>query len=247
MTPPSATLLEPDQTDAAPGAGVLLHPAAPVGRHPALIVQPRHGRPAPALIDVLLAHDLDAAVVAASPDESLPDPEGSPLAVLIGSDPLSAARENGRLEAELEWVGRADAAGTALLGIGHGARVLALAFGGDVRPAPRPLRGWSLVDTKVPHLVPTGPWLAWQHDVITLPPAATLLAGNRLGPQAFQVSRHLGVQFHPEATPDTLAAWARGAGSDDGAPTGPVAAVRRDDTAAANSTWRLLSSFIESL
>ena len=97
-----------------------------------------------------------------------------------------------------------------------------------------------MVDTIVPHLIPGGPWLTWQHDVITLPPAATLLAHNRLGPQAFRVGRHLGVQFHPEATPEALAGW--GAAPAD--VQSLLAAVRRDHAAAANCTWRLLSSFI---
>jgi GMP synthase-like glutamine amidotransferase len=241
MTTHSATLLDPAEVLPHPGIPTPLSPT-PV-RHPALIVQPRHGRPAPAFIDVLLAYDLDVAVVAAHSD-SLPDPGSSPLAIIVGSEPLDAARAGGRLEAELEWIRRADAAGTAVLGIGHGARALALAFGGEVTPAEQPLRGWTLVDTAVPHLVPTGPWLSWQHDVIDLPPAATLLAHNRLGPQAFGLGRHLGVQFHPEATPEAVADWAI-SDADRGNVRLLLSAVTRDHAAAADSTWRLLSSFID--
>jgi GMP synthase-like glutamine amidotransferase len=240
MTTPSGTLLA--SAEVLPHPASLTPPAAALGGHPALIVQPRHGRPAPAFIDALLAHDLDVAVAVAH-DGSLPDPGSSPVAILVASEPLDAARADGRLEAELEWIRRADAAGTAVLGVGHGARALTLAFGGQVTPAEQPLRGWTLVDTAVPHLVPTGPWLSWQHDVIDLPPGATLLAHNRLGPQAFRLGRHLGVQFHPEATPETVADWAT-SDADRGNVRLLLSAVTRDHAAAADSTWRLLSSFI---
>jgi GMP synthase-like glutamine amidotransferase len=216
-----------------------------VARQPVLVAQPRHGRPAAALVDVLLAHGLDPAVVTAD-DESLPDPGASPLVILLGPDSVSEARVDGRLERELEWLHRADEAGTAVLGIGHGARALALAFGGSVTPAERPLRGWAMVDTVVPHIIPTGPWLAWQHDVITLPPDAVALAHNLLGPQAFRLGRHLGVQFHPEATPDDLAGWA-GALDAPAEVRSLLSVVTRDPAAAADCTHRLLSSFIDSI
>ncbi len=237
MTTQSATLL--DRTEVLLRAGLGPQPTRTLGRRAALVVQPRHGRPAAAFVDVLHAHDLDSAVVTAH-DDTLPDPGSTPLAILVGAESLDQARADGRLDSELEWIRRADEAGTTVLGVGHGARVLALALGGGAAPSERPLRGWTMVDTIVPHIVPSGPWLTWQHDVITLPPAATLLAHNRLGPQAFRVGRHLGVQFHPEATPEALTGW--GAAPAD--VQSLLAAVRRDHAAAANCTWRLLSSFI---
>jgi GMP synthase-like glutamine amidotransferase len=237
MTTQSAALLDRPEVLLRPGIGP--QPTETVERRAALVVQPRHGRPAAAFVDVLLAHGLDSAVVTAH-GETLPDPDSAPLAILVGADSLSQAQADGRLDSELEWIRRADEAGTTVLGVGHGARALSLALGGGAVPAERPLRGWAMVDTIVPHIIPSGPWLTWQHDVITLPPAATLLAHNRLGPQAFRVGRHLGVQFHPEATPETMAGW--GAAPAD--VQSLLAAVRRDDAAAANCTWRLLSSFI---
>jgi GMP synthase-like glutamine amidotransferase len=237
MTTQSAALLDRPEVLPRSASGPQL--TETVARRAALVVQPRHGRPAAAFVDVLLAHGLDSAVVTAH-GETLPDPGSAPMAILVGADSISQARSDGRLEIELEWIRRADKAGTTVLGVGHGARALALALGGAATPAERPLRGWAMVDTIVPHIIPSGPWLTWQHDVITLPPAATLLAHNRLGPQAFRVGRHLGVQFHPEATPEVMASW--GAAPAD--VQSLLAAVRRDDAAAANCTWRLLSSFI---
>jgi GMP synthase (glutamine-hydrolysing) len=241
MTTQSAVLLDP--TESLPrldiGSRPAARPTARPARQPVLVVQPRRGRPAAALVDVLLAHGLDPAVVPAGSD-SLPDPATLPLAILVGPERLSEAQPGGRLERELEWIRRADAVGATVIGIGHGARALALAFGGSVTPAQRPLRGWSMVETVAPHVIAAGPWLAWQHDVITLPPDAVRLAHNRLGPQAFRSGRHLGVQFHPEATPEDVAGWA---GADD-APAevqSLLDVVTRDPAAAADCTRRLLS------
>jgi GMP synthase-like glutamine amidotransferase len=243
MTTHSPVLL--DRTESLPRIDVRFTPTTRVARQPALVVQPRRGRPASALVDALLAHGLDPAVVPAD-DESLPDPGATPLAILVGAGRLNEARTGGRLERELEWIRRADEAGTAVLGLGHGARALALAFGGAAAPAERPLRGWAMVDTIVPHVIATGPWLAWQHDVITLPADAVQLAHNRLGSQAFRLGRHLGVQFHPEATPEDVASWA---GADNAAAEveSLLSVVTRDPAAAADCTHRLLSSFISSI
>ena len=108
--------------------------------------------------------------------ESLPDPTVYRLAVLVGSASFADALTSGGLEEEVEWIRRADAAGTAVLGVGHGARALAYAFGGEIEAAAEPHRGWTLVQTTVPHKIAAGPWLAWQHDVIGLPESAELLA-----------------------------------------------------------------------
>lgn len=46
--------------------------------------------------------------------------------------------------------------------------------------------------------------------VVEAPPTATVLASSeRHDVQAFRVGSALGVQFHPEATPDLLASWVR--------------------------------------
>jgi GMP synthase-like glutamine amidotransferase len=216
---------------------------APAVRRSALVVQPHSEHPTAPLIDALLHQGLDPIAVSVDERDPLPDPGLAPLVILVGKDRLTDARARGRLDRDIDWVRHADEAGTAVLGIGHGARVLTLALGGAVEPAAHPLRGWAMVDTAVPHLIAGGPWLTWQHDVITLPPGAESLAHNRLGPQAFRLGRHLGVQFHPEATPEVLAGWA--AAFDPSADVHPLPSVfTRDRAAAAACTRRLLSSFI---
>ena len=84
----SPALLDP--TEVAPHLDVPSPRFTTPRRQAALIVQQRRGRPAPAFVDVLLARDLDVAVTAADAGE-LPDPASLPLAILVGSEPLSAA------------------------------------------------------------------------------------------------------------------------------------------------------------
>jgi GMP synthase-like glutamine amidotransferase len=208
-----------------------------------LLVQHRNDSPSGQLLGVLAERGLRPQVVRADRGRSLPDPASVRMAILLGTDRFAAAGERGYLNAELDWLRRADRAGTAVLGLGHGARALASSFGGNVQQAPRPMHGWSMVSTSVPHLIAAGPWLTWQHDVIGLPPQAQLLAQNRLGPQAFRIGRHLGVHFHPEATPQTLATWV--ATSDELVHAGGLLDTTiRDPAAAASCTRRLFTSFI---
>jgi GMP synthase-like glutamine amidotransferase len=242
----SALLTPPNDAPARVAGPPTLADTASALRRPALLVQPHPEHPTTPLIDALLDHGLDPIAVPIDQHDPLPDPGSAPLAILVGNERLSDVRADGRLDRQIDWIRRADEAGTAILGIGHGARVLALALGGAVEPAARPLRGWAMVDTSVPHLIAGGPWLTWQHDVITLPPHAERLAHNRLGPQAFRLGRHLGVQFHPEATPEILAGWA--AAFDASADVHPLPSViTRDRAAAAVCTRRLLSSFINDI
>lgn len=196
------------------------------------------------LLEVLRVLGIAPQVRGVSGAGDFPEPGSVHAAILIGTQSAEDAVAAGWLEAELDWVRRADEAGAALLGIGHGARLLAVAFGGRLIPSRRPLRGWALVDTEIPHLVAAGPWLTWQHDAITLPADARVLAHNRLGPQVFQLGRHIGVQFHPEATPQAVAGWAaRTEGAVD--VDALLHATARDATAAAACTRRLLSTFVD--
>ena len=56
-------------------------------------------------------------------------------------------------------------------------------------------------------MVPDGPWLAWHNDEVVAPPGASVLAANASGVQAYRVGPHVGVQFHPEVTPEIVAGW----------------------------------------
>jgi hypothetical protein len=56
-------------------------------------------------------------------------------------------------------------------------------------------------------VVPPGPWLEFHNDRCLPPPAATVLARNDIAVQAFQIGRHLAVQFHPEVDGPQLKRW----------------------------------------
>ena len=55
---------------------------------------------------------------------------------------------------------------------------------------------------------PAGPWLSWHYDRFALPEGAVELARTPAAIQAFRHGRHLGVQFHPESTPEIVLGWA---------------------------------------
>jgi GMP synthase (glutamine-hydrolysing) len=209
------------------------------------VVVLQHGAEEPSahLLGVLLEWGLTPQVCQVAGAGDLPEPSRIDAAILIGSQSAAEAEATGYHDAECDWVRRVDLAGGKLLGVGQGARLLAVALGGRLSSAEHPLRGWAMVDTAIPHLIPPGPWMSWQQDVIAIPPRAQLLAHNRLGPQVFRVRRHLGVQFHLEATPHTASEWADRAEW----PFGAHAVATRDLTAAASCTRRLLSTFLAGL
>ncbi len=204
-----------------------------------------HGADAPSahLLDLLREQNLEPEAIPEAGSDELPDPDRVTLAILLGSECFQEAVDRGSFEDELDWLRAADRSGTRIVGIGHGARALALALGGDITAAETAYRGWIMVDSSVPHVIPSGPWLAWQHDIIRLPPQAEVLAKNRLGPQAFRIGRHLGANFHPEATPQTIGEMIRGSDST-GITKTTLASLRPDPDAAHVRSSRLLASFV---
>jgi GMP synthase-like glutamine amidotransferase len=117
------------------------------------------------------------------------------------------------IDAELELLRAADAAGVPVLGICFGGQALAAAHGGAVERAPRPEIGWTVVDTDDETLVAAGPWFEWHHDRWLLPPGAVEIARTSQASQAFVLRRNLAVQFHPELTGAQLGAWLANGGA----------------------------------
>ena len=138
----------------------------------------------------------------------LQSPEEYSAGVLLGSDASLTEGPVDWVARELDWISEADAAGLPLLGICFGAQALAVAFGGTVTRLPVPERAWIELAERDRAVVPAGPRVALHEDAIGLPESATELARNDVGTQAFAVGPHLGVQFHPEATPTDVARWA---------------------------------------
>ena len=96
-----------------------------------------------------------------------------------------------------------------VLGLCFGGQMLARVLGGEVYRGDVAEIGWLPVRTTDPELVPEGPWFQWHFDTFTTPPGATLIAESDVGPQAFVSGRSLGLQFHPEVTPEIMHDWVR--------------------------------------
>ena len=212
----------------------------------AVVLQHRDDAPGGLLIDVLEAVAFRSSTVRVDRGEPLPDPASFTLAVTLGCDGPVDQQAGGWVGTELEWLLQADRAGTAVLGVGSGAQTLALALGGGVRPAPRARHGWVWISSSNPAWISPGPWLAWQEQVINLPPKARLLAHDPIGPQAYIANGHLGVQFHPEVTPKILCDWVT-AGTAGLYTQGVLEVTSREYTTASAAARRLLSTYVDSL
>ncbi len=174
----------------------------------AVVLQTQEDAPPGVLGSWAQGRDIALDVVRVDLDEPLPDPREPAFAVALGSGASAAGGGPPWVETTIEWLRAADAVALPVLGICFGAQALAAALGGSVHRLPRPEIGWVTVETVDDDHVPTGPWLAWHEDGFTLPPLAYELASNAFGVQAFCHCRHLAVQFHPEVTPEIVAAWA---------------------------------------
>jgi len=221
--------------------------ASPAPGSSAVVLQHRDDAPGGLLIDALAAAGFRSSTVRVDRGEPLPDPGPFALAVTLGYDHAEDEQAPGSLDAELDWIREADRAGIAVLGVGSGAQTLALALGGSVDRAPRARHGWVWVSSSLPGWISPGPWLAWQERVITLPPKAQLLAHNPLGPQAYSVARHLGVQFHPEVTPRILCDWVTAGRTASLDTQGVLEVTSREYATASASAHRLLSTYVNSL
>lgn len=151
------------------------------------------------------------------------------------------------------WVGdeiallrEALAADVPVLGICFGAQAMATALGGSVERADRPEIGWTGVRSDDPGLVSEGPWFQWHFDRIVLPSQAKEIARSDVGPQAYVVGRSLGVQFHPEVTPEIVQAWLDNGGVPQAVEYGhdPEALARPRDGAREQS-YALVDNFLD--
>ena len=174
-----------------------------------LILEHDHDAPAGLLGDWLAARD-DALTVRMHAGERPPDPATFARVVTLGSEHAADDDAIPWQAGEQATLRAADAAGVPILGVCFGAQSLARALRGSVRRCARPQLGWVHVGTRAPDVVPDGPWLAWHDDELLPPPGAEVLAANASGVQAYRAGIHAGVQFHPEVTPDIVAAWAKG-------------------------------------
>ncbi|MFJ4715907.1 type 1 glutamine amidotransferase [Streptomyces sp. NPDC088785] len=163
---------------------------------------------------------LDVRVIRAYAGEELPATLGGRPLLVLGGDylPDDDARAPW-LPATRRLVAQALDDGSPLLGICLGGQLLAQVAGGTVRAEHGTpeygsvsvrLRPEATADPLLHGLGPVVPAIERHVDAITeLPPGAVWLASSDACPyQAFRVGeRAWGVQFHPEAEADRIAAW----------------------------------------
>ncbi len=191
--------------------------------------------------ELLVAHREDPA--------ALPDPTDVDVVVSLGSDwSVYWDRVADQVSGEAAVLRAAVDADVPVLGLCFGGQVLAHALGGRVERAPEPEVGWFEVETDVPDLIPTGPYLQWHWDRFQPPPGATELARSPVGSQAYVLGSALGLQFHPEATAAMLRRWSAGTtGVLDGTTVDPrdvVAEAERLADDASDRAARLVQTFL---
>jgi GMP synthase-like glutamine amidotransferase len=176
----------------------------------ALVIQ--HEEPTPPGLIASWLEERGAEVETLRIDEQDPhdlDPRDYDLIVSLGS-------EFGAYQDDLEWIAHemdllhdAAEADVPILGVCFGGQLLARVLGGEVFRSEKEEIGWLPVGSSDPELVPEGPWFQWHFDSFTPPPGARVIAENAVGPQAYVIGRSLGVQFHPEVTPEIMDSWVR--------------------------------------
>jgi GMP synthase (glutamine-hydrolysing) len=153
----------------------------------------------------------------ASPEEDLAVEVAGALLFLGGlmsvNDPLPWLRQEER------YIVRAISSGVPVLGVCLGAQLLAKCLGARVYPMECKEIGWypvrfteagmnDLVLQGLPH---EETLFHWHGETFELPAGSEKLAESDLCPnQAFRCGANLyGLQFHPEVTPEIIAAWCR--------------------------------------
>ncbi len=141
--------------------------------------------------------------------KEFPDPTDFDVVVVLGS--LWSVYDKGPIESwvdrEIELVRKAHRTGIPVLGLCFGGQVLSAALGGEVTRAAQPEIGWYEIETDLPEVVSSGPWLEWHYDKFTVPDGAVEVARTKVSSQVFRAGKSVGTQFHPEITPDIVTNW----------------------------------------
>jgi GMP synthase-like glutamine amidotransferase len=137
------------------------------------------------------------------------DPTAYDVLIPLGSEHPPYADHIDWIPREVDLLRRAHEADVSVLGICFGGQLLARALGGRCYRADASEIGFLPVRTEDPELIPEGPWFQWHFDAFEPPPGSTLLAETDVSAQAYVIGRSLGVQFHPEVTPQIMEDWVR--------------------------------------
>lgn len=172
----------------------------------ALVIEHESDIPGGHLTDWLAARAIERDVLRIQQEDREVDPATYDFVVALGSW-HGAYEDIGWIHREEALLREAHESEVPILGICFGGQLLAKALGGEAFRRPQPEVGWMRVRSRDEARVPEGPWLVWHFDSFTVPPGAELLADTPDSPQAYAIGRSLGIQFHAEITPPTLADW----------------------------------------
>lgn len=172
-----------------------------------LIIQHEEPTPPGLLREWLDEHNADVHVHRIDLEETVPEPRDYQLIASLGSEFPAFDDSVPFIDRESQLIRQAAEHEVPFLGLCFGGQLMARVLGGKSFRADRSEIGWLNVRTKDPDLLPEGPWFQWHFDSFTLPPGARLLADTAVGPQAYVIGRSLGLQFHPEVTPEIMESW----------------------------------------
>ena len=217
----------------------------------ALIIQHEEPTPPGLVTEWLDAHGASVERFRIDIDDREIDPSGYDLIVSLGAECAAFDDSQPFVPREARLMGRAVDADVPVLGLCFGGQMLARVLGGEVFRSTTSEIGWLPVRSEEPDLVPEGPWFQWHFDAFTLPPGATLIAESDVGPQAFVAGRSLGLQFHPEVTPEIMDDWVRvyrhELDADGVDPDGLLEETKRRASDSRGMSWQLLERYMSDI
>jgi GMP synthase-like glutamine amidotransferase len=217
----------------------------------ALIVQHEDASPPGLVTQWLDEHEVAVDDLRIDLEDREADPTGYDLIVSLGSEFPAYDDAKPFVRRESRLLRRAVDADVPVLGLCFGGQLLARVLGGEVFRAPASEIGWLPVRSRDPELVPEGPWFQWHFDTFTTPPGATLIAESDVGPQAFVAGRSLGLQFHPEVTPEIMDDWVRTyrheLDADGVDPDALIDETRHRAEESRRTMWRLLERYFDTV
>jgi GMP synthase-like glutamine amidotransferase len=217
----------------------------------ALIIQHEEPTPPGLLGQWLDQQNADVDILRIDLDEVVPDARDYQLIASLGSEFAAFDDSVPFIHRESELIRQAAEHDVPVLGLCFGGQLMARVLGGKSFRADHSEIGWLPVRTKDPELIAEGPWFQWHFDSFTLPPGARLIADTEVGPQAYVIGKSLGLQFHPEVTPEIMDSWVRayrheldGDGVD---PDALLEETHRRAPAVRRATMRLFNRFLENI
>lgn len=175
----------------------------------ALIVQHEEPTPPGLLGQWLDERNAEIDVLRIDLEAQIPDPRDYQLIASLGSEFAAFDDSVPFIHRESELIRQAAQHDVPFLGLCFGGQLMARVLGGKSFRSERSEIGWLPVRSTDRDLIPEGPWFQWHFDTFSLPPGAKLIARTDVGPQAYVIGRSLGLQFHPEVTPQIMDSWVR--------------------------------------